>query len=324
MRQSETELLSASVIICAFTEKRWNLLLAAIDSIIEQTTSPTELIICIDHNTPLYQRLCECIKDGLIEVPFEVRVIENRFPGRLGSARNSAIEIAQGNIMAFLDDDARADPTWLETLLQVFREEAVVVVGGRPIPEFGALPPSWIPAEFHWVFGCHYRGLPEKRSPVQHLIGASMAAKTDVLREIKGFHSDNHDDMDLSHRSVQVRPGTKVLYEPAAVVHHYVGPERLTWSYFWRRCFFVNLGKVRAFKDMGAAGNLAAEVQFGLTMLMVRVPRHLLAVLRGDLWGPVRAAAICAGLLLGALGNLTGKVLLGIHPHKPVLTQGLP
>ena len=250
-------------------------------------------------------------------------MIENRYPGRLGSARNSAIEIAQGDVVAFLDDDARADPDWLETLLAVFREEEAVVVGGRPIPDYGAARPAWIPEEFNWVFGCHYRGLPTKRAPVRHLIGASMAARTDLLREIKGFHSDNHDDMDLSHRSTRARPGTSVLYEPDAVVHHYVGPERLTWSYFWRRCYHVNQGKVRAFAEMGEAGNLVAEVEFGLLMVFRRMPRHAAAALRGDLWGPIRAGVILAGLFLGAAGNVAGKIRLRFLPGEPTLTQGL-
>jgi len=320
---SSTDLLTATVVICAFTEKRWELLQRSIVSVGHQTVSPVEVIVCIDHNHELYLRLKEWIQGQQDSLPFEVDVIENELAGRLGSARNSAVKRAKGDIVAFIDDDARAEPNWLELTLNVFRDEEVYVVGGRPLPEYGGERPRWLPSEFNWIFGCHYEGLPSRRGPVDHLIGASMAARTSLLREIGGFHSDNHDDMDLSHRSRQARPGSSVIYEPMAIVHHYVGPERLTWGYFWRRCFFVNRGKVRAFHDMGEAGNLSAELRFLSFVIRSCVPRYLRSGLGGDMWGPVQALVIIMGLALGGMGNVLGKMELLLRPNQQVLTQGL-
>ena len=81
-------------------------------------------------------------------------------------------------------------------------------------------------------------------------------------------------------------------------------------------------GKVRAFADMGDAGNLRAELEFAGRMVGT-VGRRLLRGLRGDLAAVGQAAAIVAGLACAATGNLRGQVKLrtGRLPHS--LTVGL-
>ncbi len=68
--------------------------------------------------------------------------------------------------------------------------------------------------------------------------------------------------MDLCHRLAHQRPADQILYEPRAKVHHFVPDERTTWRYFWRRCFFVNKGKVEAFRLMEDAADLSADFAF--------------------------------------------------------------
>jgi cellulose synthase/poly-beta-1,6-N-acetylglucosamine synthase-like glycosyltransferase len=46
-----------SVIICAYTENRWELLLRSVDSVREQTLRPCEIIVCIDQNDALLVRV---------------------------------------------------------------------------------------------------------------------------------------------------------------------------------------------------------------------------------------------------------------------------
>ena len=153
-------------------------------------------------------------------------------------------------------------PTWLERLIPPYDDPSVVAVGGAPLPEFERSRPQWFPFEFDWVFGCAYAGLPERQAPVLRLIGANMSVRRSALTEIGGFHSDNHDDMDMCHRLKHHRPSDQLVYEPMAQVQHFVPAVRTTWGYFWRRCFFVNKGKVEALRQMEEAGNLSADVSF--------------------------------------------------------------
>ena len=183
---------------------------------------------------------------------------------------------------------------------------SVVAVGGAPVPEFEAARPSWFPPEFDWVFGCAYSGLPEEQAPVPRLIGANMSVRRSALAEIGGFHSDNHDDMDMCHRLKHLRPADEIIYEPAAQVHHFVPAARTTWGYFWRRCYFVNRGKVEAFRQMEGAANRSADVGFVARALSRGLSRGLRQVARGDAWGAARAASIVAGVALAGSGHLAG------------------
>src|SRR2546421_2735340 len=94
-----------SVIICAYTEERWDDLVAAVESVKQQTLPPKEIIVVIDHNPGLLKRVQEHLAG--------VFVVENsEAPGASGS-RNSGLEVAKSQIIACLDDDAVATPDWL-------------------------------------------------------------------------------------------------------------------------------------------------------------------------------------------------------------------
>src|SRR5579859_1621451 len=96
---------SISVIICAYTQERWDKLARAVVSIHAQTLPAQEIIVVIDHNQALLQKAqCELL---------DVRVIENSEPQGLSGARNCGIAAASGTLLAFLDDDAVAEPDWL-------------------------------------------------------------------------------------------------------------------------------------------------------------------------------------------------------------------
>ena len=304
-RAAEQLNLTVSVVICAYTEDRWPLLLRSVASVQHQNRTPLELIVCVDHNDSLLER-CRLQWGDHQDIPsVPVVVIANRYQGRLGSARNSAAEVARGDIVAFLDDDAWAEPDWLDLLVAPYGDESVVAVGGAPVPEFEGRRPGWFPFEFDWVFGCAYSGLPEQQAPVARLIGANMSVRRLALAEIGGFHSDNHDDMDMCHRLTHTVRGTDRLRTDGTRPPLRSG-NRTTWGYFWRRCFFVNKGKVRAFHHMEGAGNLSADVGFVRRALSRGVSKGLRQAFRGDGWGLARAASILAGIVLAGSGHVAG------------------
>jgi glucosyl-dolichyl phosphate glucuronosyltransferase len=314
---------SADVVICTYTLARWGMLTRAVESVLALTVVPQQLIIVVDHNDEL---LAQCQQEwgaGRADSPVEILVTGNQFAGRLGSARNTALLMARADVVAFLDDDAEATPDWLEWLLAAYTTHPeAIAVGGAPRPNYGARRPSWFPPDFDWIFGCHYRSLPDRLAPVRHLIGASMSVRRHDMLAVGGFHADDHDDMDLSHRIAHEHGSTAVLYEPRAEVHHYVSPERLTWSYFWRRCFYVNRSKVGAFADMGEAGNIGAELRFCVGVLLGLAPA-LVALLSGRPEQLVQVLVAMVAVALAGSGFVAGRVQRALGRHPVILTTGL-
>jgi glycosyltransferase involved in cell wall biosynthesis len=315
-----------TVVIAAYTEERWNILVRAVESVGRQTVPPVQLIVCIDNNQGLLER---CISEWKLPLPPSRILVEviaddhsEHLAGRTehrrvhgtsrrfgaGSARTTALKYARGDIVAFLDDDAEASADWLEVLVTPYTKSDVIAVGGSAIPRYETTRPRWFPREFDWVFGCTYAGMPTKVAPIRHLIGANMSARREGLVEVGGFHSVDFDDMDICHRLANAFPKSYIAYNPGAVVHHFVSKERVTWRYFWRRCFHVNKQKVRAFLEMGEAANLASERDFVTKILTRQVVSHLRELFAGDYYAAVRLGVSLTGVALAGLGNLAGRI----------------
>jgi glucosyl-dolichyl phosphate glucuronosyltransferase len=313
----------ADIVICTYNMDRWDLLERAVKSALAQSVTPQQLIVVVDHNDELLGRCEDEWKAGRPGSGVDISVIANQFAGRLGSARNTGLLHARADIVAFLDDDAEAAPDWLERLLDVYATRPLAVaVGGAPLPDYGASRPSWFPPEFDWVFGCHYRSLPNQLAPVRHLIGASMSVRRNEMLAVGGFHADGNDDLDLSHRIAHEHGPAAVLYEPRAQVRHFVPPDRVTWSYFWRRCFSENRNKAGVFADLGQAGNIRAELHFAVGVLLTVFPA-LLAAVTGRPQRLRQAVVAVIGLGLAGCGYISGRVQLAGHGPQEKPTTGL-
>lgn len=302
--------MSFSVIICAYADKRWDDLCAAIDSLGGQTQPPAEIVIIIDHNPALLARVCQ-------RYP-QVKGAENAGERGLSGARNTGIALAKGDVIAFMDDDAIAAADWLETLARSFTGPDVMGVGGSVIPAWDGGRPRWFPDEFDWVVGCTYRGMPERTSPIRNLIGCNMALRRDVFSRVGGFAEHmgrigtlpvGCEETELCIRTRQQYPGAQLIFDPAAAVRHHVTASRRTWAYFSRRCFSEGISKVHVAQLVGASDGLASERTYAMRTLPLGVLRGLAdALLRFDLAGLGRAGAIVAGLAMTTAGYASALV----------------
>src|SRR5512133_1387651 len=125
-RRTVREDMEISVVICAFSERRWQDLAAALDSVRRQTRPAREIIVVIDHNEKLRA-------DALSAWP-DVSVLPNKHARGLSGARNTGASAARGDVVAFLDDDAQADERWLERLAAAYEDARVVAAGGTIEP----------------------------------------------------------------------------------------------------------------------------------------------------------------------------------------------
>ncbi len=277
--------------------------------------------MCIDHNEGLLRKSEEYFGKERPAGAVPLIVLANKYDGRLGAARNTGAEFASGEVIVFLDDDAVAAADWLERLIAPYDDERVGAVGGKPLPVFEVERPRWFPYEFDWVIGCSYRGLPLSRAPSRRIIGANMSARRSALTEIGGFHTDHQDDMDMAQRMAHAKH--TVLYEPLAIVHHFVPASRTTWRYFWRKCYFANQGKIEVFDNMQEAASLRAELAFVGRALTSGVLAEMRHVIRGDLYGFARVGAMIAGITFAGVGHLSGKLHLRSLRRGPAAAGGV-
>ena len=298
----------ASVVICAYTDKRWDDLVAAVESVHCQTTPACETIVVIDHNPDLFQRARAHLTSAT--------VIENHENLGLSGARNSGARTARGAIIAFLDDDAIAAPDWLANLLAGYADPRVRGVGGAIIPHWPGGRPGWFPEEFDWVVGCTYRGMPAQDQPVRNLIGCNMSFRREVFEEVGGFRSGlgrvgalpvGCEETELCIRLARRWPDARLLYRPGALVRHQVQASRATWRYFQARCHAEGRSKAQIVRLIGGNHGLSSERQYTIKTLPVGVLHGLTqALLRRDPTGITRAGAIMAGFGLTVTGYVSG------------------
>lgn len=299
--------LSVTVLICAYTENRWDELLLSIQSIREQRLKPSQIILVIDHNEKLYQR-------ARLEFP-DVLVVENNHEQGLSGARNSGIPLAEGEIVAFIDEDAIAAADWLSTLGLAYKNSDVMGVGGLILPAWVEKKPAWFPEEFNWVVGCTYKGVPEQTAPIRNMIGCNMSFRREAFEKVGGFRANmgrigtiplGCEETEFCIRLKQHWPNGLFIYEPQAKVSHRVPASRARFSYFRARCYAEGLSKALVAQFVGAGDGLSSERAYTFKTLPEGVWHGLTDFLRGDWPGLGRAAAIVIGLTITTIGYLVG------------------
>jgi len=323
--------INVSLVICVYTEKRWDDICAAVESCRNQTTPPQEIIVSVDHNPRLYERVRQNMPD--------VIVVENTEQPGLSGARNSGIRVARGDVIAYLDDDAVASHDWLERLTYCLEDQLVMGAGGVVEPRWEEPPPTWFPKEFNWVIGCSYRGLPDKTAPIRNLFGGCMCIRREIFDEVGYFRSGigrtekrpmGCEETELCIRANQHWPDRLFLYEPRAWAFHRVPANRGTWKYFINRCYSEGISKAMVTQEVGIRDGLSSERSYTLHTLPRGVMRGIKDVIvRRDITGAGRVAAIFTGLAATTAGYVVGIITQmvsrkdkpGVFPRNKVETS---
>jgi hypothetical protein len=273
-------------------------------------------VLVIDHCPPLERRAAEeWHGEGVTVVP-------SRHLQGLSGARNTGVDVATGEIVLFLDDDAVAAPDWIGRLTAAYRDARVLGVGGRARPQWRTHRPAWFPAQFDWVVGCSYLGMPTALSPVRNLIGANMSFRRHALVETGGFRTElgrvgtlpyGCEETELCIRMQRGADRGVLLYEPAAEVWHSVPAQRATWSYFLSRCYAEGMSKALVSRLVGTRQGLSSERRYVLSTLTQGIASSLGQVARGRLPGFAQALAMVVGVATTTVGYTLGRARLVTH-----------
>lgn len=145
------------------------------------------------------------------------------------AARNKALAIARGEIIAFTDADCEVSPDWLSQIHVGMSETgAVIALGKRYFPSRSSMPAKILQdyenAKVEYLLS---------HSMTKYYFGFTnnMAVRADLFKELGGFREDGRteSDTELVQRCVSRCPGSKIVYLPDAKIVHLEIASAWTW-----------------------------------------------------------------------------------------------
>lgn len=298
---------SVSVIIC--TRDRPDRLRVVFDGLRRQTRTGFELVV-VD-NSPSDDETRRVVLERWPEATYLVDPVVG-----VPHARNAGAHAARGEVLAFIDDDCRPVPGWVDAIAGAFTRD----------PGLGAVTGPILPLELETRAqealerrGGFNRGFDRRRftlddvtdgpHPVQAWqfgAGGNFAASRRCLEAVDGFDEalDRSEDIDFLYRVV--RSGRPLVFEPAVAVHHRHPPR---WRQLRRRMFnwgwgyLTFLDKVARADSPGFAARARREKR---NWLGYQLRDRLVPALRGDGDSPLELvlAELTGGLVgYGAYGR---------------------
>ncbi|MFH7245639.1 MAG: glycosyltransferase family 2 protein [Spirulina sp.] len=236
-----------SAIIC--THNRADYLGAAIDSLLGQTYDTYEIIVVDNASTDDTRSVAE----ARLPNPKLTYVYESTLG--LSAARNRGAQEAQGEILAYLDDDAEASPQWLVALAEVFMANPKAAIAGGYVSLLwppGQMAPRWLSPALAECLGAYDLGneIRPITQPGHTPRGLNYAVRQDFLQAVGGFDPQlgrvgknllSNEELHLTQQALQA--GYQVLYVPEAKVAHNVAPERLHRRWFLRRSWWQGISE---------------------------------------------------------------------------------
>lgn len=247
-----------SAIIC--THNRDNYLGAAIDSLLAQDFDEYEIIVVDNASTDTTRAVAESrLPHPRLQYVYEATL-------GLSAARNTGARVAQGEILAYLDDDAEASPGWLTAIAAIYDQDPqVAIAGGRVtlIWPDERTPPRWLSTNMAGNLGAYDLGdeVTYITQPGLTPRGLNYSIKADFLNQIGGFDLHlgrvgknllSNEELYMTEKALQL--GYRVAYLPNALVAHNVAPARLAPSWFMSRSWWQGISECYREEMAGRAG----------------------------------------------------------------------
>lgn len=269
-----------SAVVCSHCIDQYEDLVEAVTSLLEQTHGDLEVVVVVDGSEELHDRVVA--RYGGNEA---VRIVHLKQNVGASGARNAGIGVARGDPIAFIDDDAIADRTWMENLLAAYRDYDAVAVAGKILPVWVCQRPAYLPEELYWLVGVTHRGFAGDRVvEVRNAFGPNMSFRREVFDKVGLFN----EHLGFSERSepfiqaeepefslrMRERLGKGVIYSPDAVVYHKIGRSKLGIRTLLRRSFYQGYSKALLAKLRISTGSMAEEKSYLRTVLLECLPRR--------------------------------------------------
>jgi glycosyltransferase involved in cell wall biosynthesis len=299
-----------SVVLCTHTLDRYDDFVDAAYSVLAQTHDETELVLVSDGNPDVYERFDE-------EFGHREDVLTHCNDENVGllESRNNGAEVATGDVVAFIDDDAVAATDWVEQLVEAYEHRDAVAAGGKMVPSWVAGRPTFLPAEFYWLVGVTQRGFADGPGEVRNTFGSNISFRRGVFLDLDGFDTDiggRQGDANLQGGETELcarmreEYGDGVYYNPEAEVAHKVFEYRTEPRWLLDRAFWQGYSKRGM--EVFVPESTGEETEFLGRLLFQSTPDRLKGLLTDPsteeaaqfVWLYLLTAAVGFGYLYGA------------------------
>lgn len=272
--------MQVSVVVCTYAPEMYDAFVEAAESVLSQTYEDVELVVVVDGTESVYERAVEDFGERE-----DVAIRANDENRGLSESRNVGVEVASGDVVAFMDDDAVADERWVEELVAAYEEHDAIAVGGKMVPEWVAGKPEFLPEEFYWLVGVTHRGFPDE-GEVRNTFGSNISFRREVFEELGGFDPEfgrtgsSNSQAEETEFCVRMRDkfGRGVYYTPNAVVAHKVFEHRTDFVWLIERAFWQGHSK-RGMETL-VPESTGEESEFLSRLLREFVPAHVGGLVR--------------------------------------------
>jgi glycosyltransferase involved in cell wall biosynthesis len=240
-----------TVILCTYN--RAGSLTKTLESIVAQILPPSVgwEILVVDNNSS--DETCKVVEKFRGRYPERVRYLLESQQG-VSYARNAGIRNANGDILAFIDDDETAATGWLQNLTSNLGNDEWAGAGGRVVPQWICSRPRWLSSEGPFILAplAAFEADPEREQLDEPAFGANMAFRKQVFDRLGGFRTDlgrsgksllSNEDTEFGRRLLAV--GRRPRYEHSAVTYHPVEEYRVRKAYYLQWWFNKGRSDVR-------------------------------------------------------------------------------
>lgn len=219
----------------------------AAENVTSQSYDDTEMVVVVDGTDEVRDRVVEDYGDHE-----DVVIHCNDENVGLLESRNTGAELASGDVVAFIDDDAVADKEWVAELVRGYEEQNALAVGGKMVGDWVAGQPSFLPKEFYWLVGVTHRGFADGEGWVRNTFGSNISFDRETFLELNGFDTEiggRQGDANLQAGETELcarldaEYGEQVWYNPDAVVAHKVFEYRTEFWWMVDRAFWQGYSK---------------------------------------------------------------------------------
>jgi glycosyltransferase involved in cell wall biosynthesis len=291
---ADSRMMKVSVVVCTYAMDRYDSFSAAVESLLKQTHEPLELVLVVDGNSDVYERIREEFDDADQRGVKSVILHNNDENRGISYSRTKGGELASGEVVAFIDDDAVAETDWVERLVEVYEETDAIAVGGDVRPNWQTEKPDFFPEEFYWLVGCVEPDFADHMEEVRNTYGSNISYRREAFLEVGGYDPNTGRKGDKHLQAHEAPVGVRLMreydrgmvYTEDAVVHHTLFDYRGNFRWLIARSFWQGYSK-RVF-DLLYPDAPDDKNDYLRWLVGDRVPRRLLG-LPGS---PSKAAAL--------------------------------